>query len=77
MAYKWPQMSAIKVLVHKSFEFGDFCIWPSLAVWHGLTRWVSAKFWERMKFVVFEIWLLERPLNTPNEYHKSLGGQKF
>jgi len=65
MAYKCLQMSAIKVLVNKSFKFGGFCTWPSLAVWHGLARWVSAKFWERMKFVDFEIWLLERLLNVP------------
>jgi len=33
-----PQMSTMKVLVQKSFKFGGFCTWPSLAVWHGLAR---------------------------------------
>jgi len=53
MAYKYPQMSAIEVLVKKSFTFGGFCTWPSLAMSHGLARWVSGKFWEKVKFVVF------------------------
>jgi len=34
------QMSTIKVLVHKSFEFGGFCTWPSWYVWDGLTKWL-------------------------------------
>jgi len=64
MAKKYPQMSAIKVLVKKSSEFGGFCTWPSLAVWHDLARWISGKFLEKIKFVIFEIWLLERPPNV-------------
>jgi len=44
---KCPQMSIIKVLVHKSFEFGGICTWPSLAVLHGLTRWLGGEFWKK------------------------------
>jgi len=58
-------MSAIKVLVKKSSHIGEFCTCPSLAVWHDLTRWVRGKFWKKIKFVVFEILLLERPSNVP------------
>jgi len=43
-AYKCPQMNTMKVLVHDSFEFGGFCTRPSLAVHHGVTRWLGGEF---------------------------------
>ena len=64
-AYKCPQMNTMKVLVHKSFEFGGFCTWPRLAMHHGITRWLVGEFCEKMKFVVFEMWGLERSTNVP------------
>ena len=54
-AYKCPQMITMKVLVHGSFEFGAFCTWPSLAVQHGIARWLGGEFCEKLKFVVFEM----------------------
>jgi len=62
-AYKCPQMNTMKVLVHESFEVGGFCTWPSLAVPHGITRWLGG---ELIKFVIFEMSGLERPPNAPN-----------
>ena len=50
-----PQMNTMKVLVHESFEFGGFCIWPRLAVHHGIARWLGGEFEEKMKFVIFEM----------------------
>ena len=55
MTSKCPQMNTMKVLVHKIFEFGGFCTWPSLAVWHGLARWLSGSFAKKMKFLVFDM----------------------
>ncbi|QCE11642.1 hypothetical protein DEO72_LG10g2877 [Vigna unguiculata] len=40
-ASKCPQMNTMKVLVHESFVFGGFCTWPSLAVHHGIARWLD------------------------------------
>jgi len=40
-------MSTIKVLVHKRFEFGGICTWPSLAMWHDLARWLGGEFWKK------------------------------
>jgi len=54
-AYKCPQMNTMKILVHESFEFGEFCTWPRLAVHHGIGRWLGGEFSEKMKFVVFEM----------------------
>jgi len=54
-AYKCPQMNTMNVWVHESFEFGGFCTWPSLAVHHGVTRWLGGEFCEKMKFVIFEM----------------------
>jgi len=54
-AYKCSQMNTMKVLVHKSFEFGGFCTWPRLVVHHGITRWLGGDFCEKMKFVIFEM----------------------
>jgi len=54
-AYKCTQMNTMKVLVHEIFEVGGFCIWPSLAVPHGITRWLGGEFCEKMKFVIFEM----------------------
>jgi len=54
-ASKCPQMSTVKVLVHKSFELDAFCTWPRLAVHHGIAKWLGGEFCEKMKFVVFEM----------------------
>ena len=54
-AYKCPLMNTMKVLVHESFEFGGCCTWPSLAVHHGIARWLGEEFSEKMKFVIFEM----------------------
>jgi len=48
-------MNTTKVLVHKSFEFGEFCAWPSLAMLHGIARWLGGELCEKMKFVIFEM----------------------
>jgi len=64
-AYKCPQMNTMKILVHEGFEFGGFCTWPSWSVHYGIARWLVAEFCEKMKFVVFEMWGLERPTNVP------------
>jgi len=64
-AYKCPQMNTMKVLVHESFKFGGFCTWPSWSVHHGIARWLGGEFCEKMKFVIFEMWGLERPTNVP------------
>jgi len=54
-AYKCPQINTTKVLVHESFVFGGLCTWPSLAVHHGIARWLGEDFCEKMKFVIFEM----------------------
>jgi len=54
-AYKCPQMSTVKVLVHDSFEFDGVCTWPSWSVHRGIARWLGGEFCEKMKFVVFEM----------------------
>jgi len=64
-AYKCPKMNTIKFLVHESFEFGGFCTWPRLAVHHGIARWLVGEFCEKMKFVIFEMWGLDRATNVP------------
>jgi len=53
-AYKCPQMNTMKILVHEGFEFGGLCIWPRLAVHHGIGGLVGC-FVKKMKFVVFEM----------------------
>jgi len=55
LASKCAQMNTMKVLVHKSFEFGGFCTWPRLAVHHGIARGLGGEFCEKMKFVLFEM----------------------
>jgi len=55
LAFKCPQMNTMKVLVHKSFEFGGFCTWPSWSVHHSITRWLGGEFCEKLKFVFFEM----------------------
>ena len=64
-AYKCPQMSTVKVLVHENFELDGLCTWPSWWVHRGIARWLGEEFCEKMKFVVFEMWGLERPTNFP------------
>jgi len=64
-AYKCPQMSTVKVLVHESFELDGVCTWPSWSVHRGITRWLGGKFCEKMKSVVLAMWGLERPTNVP------------
>jgi len=54
-AYKCQQMNTMKVLVNESFEFREFCTWPSLAVHHGVARWLGGEFCEKMKFMIFEM----------------------
>jgi len=54
-ASKCPQMNTMKVLVHKSFEFGGFCTWLSWSVHHGIARWLRRGFCDKMKFVIFEM----------------------
>jgi len=54
-AYKCPQMSTVKVLVHKSFELDGVGTWPSWSVNRGIGRWLGGEFCEKMKFVVFEM----------------------
>jgi len=54
-ASKCPQLNTMKVLVHESFEYGGFCTCPSLAVHHGIARWLGVEFCEKLKFVVFEM----------------------
>jgi len=64
-AYKCPQMSTMNVLVHESFEFGGFCTGPSGSVHHGIAGWLGREFCEKLKFMIFEMWGLERPTNVP------------
>ena len=54
-AYKCPQMSTMKFLVHESLEFGGFCIGPSGLVHHGIARWLGGEFCEKLKFLIFEM----------------------
>jgi len=54
-AYNFPQMNTMKVLVHKSFQFGGFCTWPWLAVHHNIARLLGREFCEKLKFVVFQM----------------------
>jgi len=64
-AYKCPQSNTMKVLVHESLAFGGFCTWPSWSVHHGIARWLGGEFCEKLKFVLFEMWGLERPTIFP------------
>jgi len=64
-ASKCPQMNTMKVLVHESFKFGGFYTWRRLAVHHGIARWLGGEFCEKMKFVIFEMRGLEKPINVP------------
>jgi len=41
--------------VHESFEFGGFCTCPSWSVHYDIARWLVGEFFEKMKFVVFEM----------------------
>jgi len=54
-AYKCPQMSTMKVLVHENFEFGGFSTGPSWSVHHGIAGWLGGEFCEKLKFVIFEM----------------------
>jgi len=65
LASKCPQMNTMKVLVHESFEFGRFCTWPSWSVHHGISIWPGEEFWEKLKFMVFEMSWLDWPPNVP------------
>jgi len=55
MTSKCQQMNNKNVLVQESFELGGFYKWPTLAVCHGLTRWLGGEFCEKLKFMVFEM----------------------
>jgi len=48
-------MSTVKVLVHESFELDGVRTWPSWSVHRGIARWLGGEFFEKMKFVVFEM----------------------
>jgi len=48
-------MNTMKFLVHESFEFGGVYTWPRLSVHHDIARYLGWEFWEKMKFVVFEM----------------------
>ena len=65
-------MNTMKFLVHESVVFGGFCTWPRLAVHHDIGRWLGGEYYEKMKFVVFEMSGLERPKMCPNEDHEIL-----
>jgi len=39
----------------RKFEFGGVCTWPRLSVHHGIARLLGGEFYEKMKFVVFEM----------------------
>ena len=54
-AFKYPQMSTVKVLVHETFDLDGVCTWPSSSVHSGITIWLGGEFCEKMKFVVFEM----------------------
>jgi len=54
-AYKCPQITTMKFLVHERYGFGGVCTWPKLSVHHGIARVLGGEFCEKMKFVVFEI----------------------
>jgi len=64
IASKCPQMNIMKVLVHKTFYLCGFCTRSSLAVLHGIARLLGGEFWEKLKFMVFEMRGLERPANV-------------
>jgi len=72
-AYKCPQMSTVKVLVHVSFELDGGWTWPSWSVHRGTARWLGGEFCEKMKFM--EGW--KGLQMSPNEYHEILGARKF
>jgi len=55
MTYKCSQMNTMKVLMHESFEFGGFCTWQSWSVHCGIAKLLCGLFWEKIKFVVFEM----------------------
>jgi len=48
-------MSTVKVLVQKSFELDGVCTWQSWSVHRDIDRWLGGEFYEKMKFVVFEM----------------------
>jgi len=52
-AYKCPQMSTVKDLVHESFELDGVCTGPSWSVQSGIAIWLGGEFCQKMKFVVF------------------------
>jgi len=115
-AYKCPQMSTMKFLVHEIFEFCGFCtgqvgrcttakldglvgsfvknwnswflrcegwkglqmcpneyhrslraskFWLRWVLHHDIARWLGGEYCEKLKFVTFEMWELERPTNVP------------
>jgi len=68
-------MSIIKVLVHKIFEFGGICTWPSLLVWHDFARWLGRVFWKKRNAWFLTYGGLKGFQMSPNECHKSLGAQ--
>ena len=55
IAYKCPQRSATKVLVHKSFELCGFCTWPSFAVWQDKAKLLGEMFSQKHEIRRFSI----------------------
>jgi len=60
-AYKCPQMSTVKVLVHETFELDRVCTWLSLSVHRGIARWLDEECCEKNEICGG----LERPTNVP------------
>jgi len=77
MGNKYPQMSTIKVLVQKMFEFGGICTRPSLSTWGDLARWLGGVLWNKRNSWFLTYGGLKGLQMSPNECHKSLGAQKF
>jgi len=48
---------------HRSLRAPKF--WVRWVLHHDIARWLGGEFCEKMKFVIFEMWGLERPTNVP------------
>jgi len=48
---------------HRSLRARKF--WVRWVLHHGRARWLGGEFCEKLKFVIFEMWGLERPTNIP------------
>jgi len=52
MTSKCLQINTVKVLVHKNFEFGGFCTWPSLWACRDYLAWWQV--WEKNEICIFK-----------------------